>query len=114
MRNERRIQDEDGAEHDNVIEETTRRWRKTMNKRLTIDRHLTDNKRFGKRAVKPELVKWTWKGTLENEENLPTDWHVVKGGFSGYLAGVSPRIRQEGLGPTDARSPTQSREAASA
>ena len=114
IRNERRIRDDDGEERHNTEEEATTRWRKALNRRLTNDRFLTDTTRFRKRALNAELVKRTWTGCLENEEALPQEWYKTRGGFSGYVAGGSPRIRQVGPSPTQARSPTQSRAAASA
>ena len=91
IRNERRIRDDDGGERSNIEGETTTRWRKALNKRLTNDRFLTDSIRFRKRALKAELVKRTWTGCLENEEALPQEWHKTRGGFSGYVAGGSAR-----------------------
>ena len=114
MRNERRIRDSDGNERDNIEGETETRWRNALTKRLTNDRYLTDSTRFGKRALNTSLVKRTWTGCLEDEEVLPQDWHRLKGGFSGYIAGGSARICKVGPSPTQARSPTQSRAAASA
>ena len=114
MRNEWQIRDDDGEERLNVEGETTARWRKALNKRLTNDRFLTDSARFRKRALNAELVRRTWTGSLENEEALPQEWYKTRGGFSGYVAGGSPRICQVGPNPTQARSPTQSRAAASA
>jgi len=77
LRNERRIRDEDSQEHNNITDETTKRWVNVINKRLTIDQHLTNDKRFGKRAIKSKLVKDTWSNCLNNEEGLPNDWHIA-------------------------------------
>ena len=78
LRNERRIRDEDSQEHGNIVTETTNRWINAINKRLTIDRLLTNNKRFGKRALNEKLVKNTWRGCVKNEEQLPSNWHRKK------------------------------------
>ena len=78
LRNERRIRDGDGNERHDIIAETTTRWVKAINKRLTNDRYLTDNKRFGKRALKEKLVQRTWTGCLEDEEGLPNNWYNRK------------------------------------
>ena len=59
LRNERRIRDEDVQEHRNITTETTTRWTNAINKRLTIDQHLTNDIRFGKRALNEKLVKNT-------------------------------------------------------
>jgi len=85
LRNERCIRDDDAQEHRNIVEETTNRWTNAINKRLTIDRHLTNDKRFGKRALKEKQVKNTWRGCLKDEERLPTNWHRNKG----VLVGIS-------------------------
>lgn len=33
----------------------------------------TDGVRFGKRAIDEKLVKRTWRGSLDNEEELPDE-----------------------------------------
>jgi len=85
LRNERRIRDDDGQEHNNIAAETTKRWVNAINKRLTIDRHMTNNIRFGKKAINEKLVKRTWTGCLNNEEYLPDNWHRKWG----VLVGIS-------------------------
>ena len=72
MRNERRIRDGDTAEQPSD-KEITNRWMNAINKRLTVDRSLTDAKRFGKKAVDENLVKSTWFNCLKGEESLPPD-----------------------------------------
>ena len=72
MRNERRIRDEDHVT--SSASETRNRWVHALNKRLTIDRALTNDWRFGKRALDKQLIKYTWKGCIENEEDLPNNW----------------------------------------
>lgn len=60
----------------------------TLNTRLAVDRILTDSRRFGKQAIRDELVLQTWSGTLKNEQNLPPDgWIRWK---SGVLVGITP------------------------
>ena len=41
-----------------------------------------------------KLVKKTWKGCLENEDELPEDWHRLKGVLVGILR--RPRGRHPG------------------
>jgi hypothetical protein len=84
MRNERRTRDNDSTA-DLPENEIRNRWTNAINKRLTIDRCQTDNIRFGKRAMKPSLVKSTWSGCLDKEDYLPTDWYKRKG----VLVGIS-------------------------
>ena len=84
MRNERRIRDSDNTAADST-NETVNRWTHAINKRLTIDRALTDSTKFRKKAIDEKLVKATWKNCLNNEESLPDDWHKLKG----VLVGIS-------------------------
>ena len=84
MRNERRIRDGDDTTAGSE-EETMKRWTHAINKRLTIDRALTDAKRFGKRSLDSKLVKATWRGCLENETDLPDDWYNLRGVLVGIL-----------------------------
>ena len=92
MRNERRIRDNDTTEQEATDSEIRNRWRKAINKRLTIDRVLTNNSRFGKRALEKKLVRSTWKRCLNREEELPEDWTSVKGVLVG-ISLPSPRGR---------------------
>ena len=85
IRNERRIRDSDADERTTTPAETATRWRNAINKRLTTDRYLTDENRFGKRALDENLVKRTWSGCLDNEEGLPDDWFRKRG----VLVGIS-------------------------
>ena len=72
MRNERRIRDDDART--DKSNETIKRWTNAINKRLTIDRILTDDNKFKKKALNKKLVKATWKHCLKDEDYLPTDW----------------------------------------
>ena len=65
--------------------EKTNRWTYAINKRLMIDRMLTNRTRFKKKALNEKLVKGTWKGCLNNEEDLPANWPTTKG----VLVGIS-------------------------
>ncbi|CAK5280006.1 unnamed protein product [Mycena citricolor] len=80
IRCERVIQEKDNAS----TTEVESRWKKTINTRLLIDCKMTNAARYGKRSLKPSLVKKTWAKTLKNEVNLPDDW--TKGG--GVLVGI--------------------------
>ena len=92
MRNERRIRDGDSVTAPATA--TVRRWRNTMNKRLTIDRFLTDKKRFSKRALSEKLVRATWSHCLANEEALPLNWPSSKG----VLVGISSQYPRDTVG----------------
>ncbi len=55
--------------------EIVNRWVHVINERLEIDRSLTNELKFGKQySLPPKLVLDTWRGTLENERNLPKNW----------------------------------------
>jgi hypothetical protein len=84
LRNERRIRDNDNAITSTT--EVTTRWSNTINKRLTIDRALTDNVRFGRKALPSKLIRSTWRKCLKNEESLPANWPK----YRGVLVGISP------------------------
>ena len=85
MRNERRIRDGDSPENGSTESETFNRWTHALNKRLTIDCALTNDRRFGKHSINKRLVKRTWEGCLKNEESLPPNWYQLKG----VLVGIS-------------------------
>ena len=84
IRNERRIRDNDTTVEP-TAEVVKKRWTNAINKRLTIDRFLTDENRFRKKAIDKNLVKRTWARCLKDEERLPPDWHTNKG----VLVGIS-------------------------
>ena len=84
LRNERRIQH--GDQISPSAAEVAKRWTKAINRRLTIDRMLTDDRRFGKRALATSLVRSTWRQCLRDEESLPATWPASKG----VLVGISP------------------------
>ncbi|KIY47302.1 hypothetical protein FISHEDRAFT_45603 [Fistulina hepatica ATCC 64428] len=49
-------------------------WIHAINTCLSIDRMMTNRYKFGKLALKKELVLQTWSGVLLNEDSLPDDW----------------------------------------
>ncbi|KAJ7045031.1 hypothetical protein C8F04DRAFT_940756, partial [Mycena alexandri] len=55
-------------------DEIHNRWLRTMNIRLKLDCALTDAGKYGKRAIKKDLVHKTWVKVLKNEVNLPKEW----------------------------------------
>ncbi|KAF7983980.1 hypothetical protein HWV62_17442 [Athelia sp. TMB] len=48
-------------------------WMHVMEKRLALDQALT-HKKWEKKALKRELVLKTWRGTLQDEQDLLEDW----------------------------------------
>ena len=49
-------------------------WWSKINERLQLDRLMTNELRFEKKAISPDLVLATWSGTLQDESNLPMNW----------------------------------------
>jgi ribonuclease HI len=70
LRNERVIRAKDAASS----REIHNRWLKSINNRLNLDCALTNGVKYGKKAIKKELVQKTWRRVLKNEENLPKNW----------------------------------------
>jgi len=59
-----------------------------LNVRLGEDRALTNNLKYGRRALPKSTVLNTWSGTLRDEPSLPGNWlHHHKG----VLVGITPR-----------------------
>ncbi|KAJ7577197.1 hypothetical protein C8J56DRAFT_899284 [Mycena floridula] len=52
----------------------TNAWAQVINERLGEDRRLTNPYIFKKKALDKALVLATWRGTLKDENLLPTDW----------------------------------------
>ena len=65
--------------------EVHNRWTNTINKRLTLDRLLTNAARFQSNAIENKLVKAIWMNCLKEEESLPANWPTVKGVLVGIL-----------------------------
>ena len=49
-------------------------WIKNLNRRLQLERLMTNKPRYGQKALKPKLVERTWWGVLQNQESLQDDW----------------------------------------
>ena len=63
-------------------------WVKNINRRLQLERLMTDNIKYGKKALKATLVEKTWWGVLRDQESLQEDW-LKKG--TGVLVGIGDR-----------------------
>ncbi|KAJ7702212.1 hypothetical protein B0H17DRAFT_923448, partial [Mycena rosella] len=50
------------------------RWLSQINNRLGLDRAMTNDHKYGKKAIKKSLVLKTWCKVLKNEDKLPKDW----------------------------------------
>ncbi|KZV94826.1 hypothetical protein EXIGLDRAFT_715325 [Exidia glandulosa HHB12029] len=71
---ERRIQHEDEPDWEMTVLEATNRWKAAINKRIAIDRALTNKRRHKRRALETQTVFLTWCDILEHEESLDKDW----------------------------------------
>ena len=71
LRNERRIQDDEGPPQS--TSEVYNRWIHAINKRITLDRLLTNAARFKSNMIKDKLVKATWTNCLKEEDDLPAN-----------------------------------------
>jgi hypothetical protein len=91
LRNKRRIRDQD-SQTNISDEEIKTRWTNAINKRLTTDQFLTDNKRFEKKAIETKLVKATWTNCLRDKESLPNNWQENTGVLVGILRPVPSGI----------------------
>jgi hypothetical protein len=97
MRCERTIKNENRT---HSIREVENRWLAKINERLHLDCKLTDEKKFGKKAIGAELVRDTWTGTIEDEDSLPIEWERT----GGVLVGMGQELRRapgEGDGTDD-------------
>jgi hypothetical protein len=64
-------------------------WLAMMNARLTLDRAIMSNK-YGKKALKQNVVLDTWKNLLKNKKNLPQNWLKT----TGVLVSINQMVHQ--------------------
>ncbi|TFK62739.1 hypothetical protein BDN72DRAFT_827234 [Pluteus cervinus] len=65
-------------------ERIRQKWLYTLDQRVKLDSILTNRKIYGKKALSKKSVKTTWKGALENEQDLDENWV----GRTGVLVGI--------------------------
>jgi hypothetical protein len=87
LRCERRIPKGNDPLEKHTVDEVHNRWVAKLNHRLNIDKMLTSESRFDKKALPVKLVLDTWKGTLADEQTLPDNWVRQ----SGVLVGIRSR-----------------------
>jgi hypothetical protein len=92
LRLERVIPEKDETLTDVEIEA---RWYKVMNERLSLDRELTNKRKYDKKALKKRHVLDTWSGTLESEDELPSDWARECGVLVGIQSGLGDEVQEE-------------------
>ena len=80
----------DGAALDKIptAQATRETWIRNINRRLQLERLMTDRSKYGKKALKAKLVEKTWWGILRDQESLQDDW--LKMG-AGVLVGIGER-----------------------
>ncbi|KAG1837674.1 hypothetical protein C8R48DRAFT_751614 [Suillus tomentosus] len=66
------------------------RWITTINKRLKFDKLLTNTSKYGKSALRENLVLRTWSGVLKGEDNLPDNWIRKEGVLVGIVNRLPP------------------------
>ncbi|PPQ77059.1 hypothetical protein CVT24_009763 [Panaeolus cyanescens] len=74
LRCEWRIQRKDDPSKKHSKKETINRWVAAINIRLKLDCLYTNKKLYKNKAIGVNLVLETWKGTLQNEHQLPKEW----------------------------------------
>jgi exonuclease III len=87
IRCERRIPRGNDPPEKHTEDEIHNRWVAKMNHRLSIDQMLTSEGRFDKKAIPVQMVLDTWKGTLADENTLPSNWTRS----NGVLVGIRSR-----------------------
>jgi hypothetical protein len=58
-----------------------------MDHRIALDQTLSNRVKFGEKATPIALILNTWRGTIENEANLPEDWTSI----DGVLVSIRPK-----------------------
>jgi hypothetical protein len=86
LRCERRISMGDNPEAQHATHEIHNRWLHVINSRLTMERLLTDRRRYGKKALSVQSVTQTWDEILLDRMNLPNNWTKQ----AGVLVGIRP------------------------
>jgi hypothetical protein len=69
-----RISDEASLEKIPTEQELRASWIRNLNRRLQLERLMTDKFRYGRKALKRKLVEETWWGVLRDQESLQDDW----------------------------------------
>jgi hypothetical protein len=74
--------------------------------KLSLDCALTNQRRYGRKALPSHLVQHTWQGTLYDELNLPDKLAQHIWGFSGYRGGAPFGTQPLALADGPSLSPT--------
>ncbi|KAI0069948.1 hypothetical protein K474DRAFT_1609592, partial [Panus rudis PR-1116 ss-1] len=91
LRNERRIARAANIDFQHSYLKIRRLWVQAINTRLTLDREMTNKRKYNKKALSQNTVLRTWQKTLKGEADLPDNWisspEVLVG--MGVLPGVA-------------------------
>ncbi len=68
-----------------TLNEIEQRWIQTINCCMKLDCILSDQRKFGRKAIQKSLVLKMWQGTLLNESTLPEDWTKENGVLVGII-----------------------------
>ncbi|KAJ3560564.1 hypothetical protein NP233_g10756 [Leucocoprinus birnbaumii] len=79
LRCERVIQHEDNPQKWHTENGINRLLKSRLNHRLKMDCILTNTRKFDAKAIREGIVRETWEGLLEDEENLPDHWPTTPG-----------------------------------
>lgn len=79
------IDRESDPERKHSVAEIERKYIQAVNKNLRLDCLTSDSERYGSRATNGALVRATWKGLLQNEQELPPNWNTWR---TGVLVGI--------------------------
>jgi ribonuclease HI len=90
LRCERVIKFDNAEEKFHSEKEIHNRWIATINKRLKFDKLLTNTSKYGKSALRENLVLRTWSGVLKDEDNLPDNWIRKEGVLVGIVNRLPP------------------------
>ena len=105
MRNERRFRNEDAVDNKAIQSEIDNRWSHAVNQILTIDRALTNSKRFG-RSARIKAGKGN-VGEMSKERRATRQLGPSKGGFNEYFSTAPARAQPVKQGPTGLESLAQ-------
>jgi hypothetical protein len=84
LRCEWRIERGESRDKLHTESEIISRWLHMVNTRLKLDCLMANRSRYGRKAIKPDMVERTWNNVLHDERGLPENWVLD----SGVLVGM--------------------------
>ena len=86
IRCEWRIERQEDKEKLHTDAKIVSRWLAVINMRLKFDCLMSDKRRYGCKAIDPEIVRKTWDRVLQDEQGLPDNWVYESGVLVGMRA----------------------------